>query len=301
MIFLILIGSFILFKVAFHVNRKETLNTHKIPDTKQHRIFKDRILKMIDATCAIPFEEVETKSFDGLKLYGRLYVQKSDAPFEILFHGYKDNAISDFCGGLRLALSLGHNVILVDQRAHGKSEGKCLSFGILERKDVVSWVNYVKDTFGDDTPVILMGISMGASTVLMASDLEITPNVKGIIADCGYSSPEGIIRKVAGDLKLPLYIVMPLLKLGAKLYGGFGLDDATATDALKNAKVPVLFIHGEEDDFVPYNMGAGNFESCSSEKYMLSVPEAGHGLSFFYDKEGYIKTVKEFTAKVLGG
>ena len=288
-----------LFRKVFYVDRKSTLNPGKIADTKQHRMFREKIEQMIEDTCALPCEEVRVESFDGLSLFGRLYLQSADAPFEILFHGYRDNAISDFCGGLKLALSLGHNVILVDQRAHGRSEGKCLSFGILERKDVLSWLDFIRRNYGSDTPVFLMGISMGAATVLMASDLDITPNVRGIIADCGYSSPQAIIRKVAGDMKYPKSIVMPLIKLSAKIFGGFDLCEASAVDALRNAKVPVLFIHSYDDSFVPYSMSIENYEACISEKYLLSVPEADHGMSFLFDKAGYTKAVTDFVCRMM--
>lgn len=296
---LILILSYVCYRMAFSVKREATFDPYRIPDSAQHRQYKEKLITMVDKTVAIPYEEVQIKSFDKYTLNGKIYITDEKAPVAILFHGYRGNCFFDFCGGLRLCLSMGQNVILVDERAHGKSEGKCLSFGILERKDVLSWAEFAGKRFGKDSEIILMGISMGAATVLMASDLRLPLQIKGIIADCGYSSPEAIISRVAKERGLPVKLVMPLVRLGAIIFGGFELKDASAVSALEKCRIPVLFIHGEEDDFVPCAMGIENYEACRSEKYLLTVPKAGHGLSYMLDPVGYVRAIKEFESRVL--
>ena len=235
---------------------------------------------------------------DGLRLHGRYYETAPGAPVQILFHGYRSNALRDFSGGLQLALESGCNALLVDQRAHGASGGKCLSFGVLERRDCLEWIEYVNERFGRDVPVVPVGVSMGAATVLMASGLELPENVVGIIADCGYTSPKEIICKVARDMKLPARLVYPLVRLGARLFGGFDPDECSAEDALRSAKVPVLLIHGEDDRFVPCEMSRANHAACRSEARLLTVPGAGHGLSYLIDNAGYRSAVLSFLRSV---
>lgn len=141
------------------------------------------------------------------------YAGRPGAPVQIMMHGYKSGAERDFCGGAQIAVQGGYHVLLVDQRAHGKSEGRCLTFGIQERYDCRAWVNYAVGRFGADTKILLYGVSMGAATVLMAGGLNLPRNVVGIVADCGYSSPAAIIRKVIRDQHLPIFPVYYLVRL----------------------------------------------------------------------------------------
>lgn len=147
---------------------------------------------------------------------------------------------------------------------------------------------------------MLYGMSMGAATVLMAADLELPENVVGIVADCGYSSPSAIIKQVLQKRHYPLFPTYALLRLGGRLFGGFDIEEASAAEAMENCHIPVLLIHGEDDRFVPCAMGRENFEHCrSSEKEILTVPGAGHGMSYMADKEAYLSTVSAFLKKVF--
>ncbi len=279
---------------VFWVDRKRTLDPYCWPKTPRFSEYGDRIKELIDSALAIPFEEVTAESFDGYTLYGRLYITDPEAPLQIMFHGYRENAVTDFCGGLQLALGQGMNALLVDQRAHGKSGGRGLSFGILERFDVKTWAELAAARFGADRPLILSGISMGAATVLMASELELPEGVRGIIADCGYSSPAAIIEKVSEERGYPGGLMMPLVKLGARLFGGFDLTAASPKDAVRKTGIPVLFIHGEDDGFVPCAMTMENYDACASEKRLFLVPGAAHGMAYLTDPEGYAREVKDF-------
>ena len=139
---------------------------------------------------------------------------------------------------------------------------------------------------------------MGASTVLMASNLPLPPQVKGIIADCPYDSPRGIIRRTAGQFTIPIAFLYPLVRLGAKLFYGFDPEEASPVQSVAHTKLPILFIHGEDDRFVPIEMGKHVYDACVSEKYFFSVPGAGHCLSYLVDEEGYRNAVCAFQSRV---
>lgn len=270
----------------------------KFPSGSQYQPYKEQAEELIARIRELPYEEVSIYSQDGLKLYGKYYEQKSGAPLEILFHGYHGAAERDFCGGFWLAREAGHNILLVDERGHGKSEGRVLSFGINERYDCLEWTKYATERFGPDTKIVLGGISMGAAIVLLAAGLELPDTVKGILADCGYTSPKEIVQKVSRDRGLPVKIMYPLARLGAKIFGHFDLEDGDAEEALRKCKVPVLFIHGEDDRLVPCEMSWRNYEACASDKMIFTVPGAGHTLSYMVDYEGYRNAVSAFMKKI---
>lgn len=279
---------------VFYVDRKRTLIVGRFPNGEQYGKYKDMILKLIRDSEKLQYEDVYITSFDGVRLHGKYYETAKGAPLQIMFHGYRSNAVRDLSGGMRLARELGHNILLVDERAHGQSEGRCLSFGILERYDCLAWTEYAAERFGDNISVVLVGISMGASTVLMASELRLPSSVKGIIADCGYDSPRRIILKVLSDKGYPVRLTYPLIRFSGMLFGGFDIENCTASDALAKCNIPVLFIHGEDDRFVPCEMSASNFEACAAKKTLVTFQTAGHGMSYLTDEEKYKNSVYDF-------
>ena len=249
---------------------------------------------------AEPFEQVSTLSEDGLRLQARYYHLRDDAPFAILMHGYRVNSFCDFLKGYFMMKDLGYNLLLIDERGCGLSEGNAISFGVMERRDCLCWVNYLKERFGQDIPVALYGVSMGAATVMMASGMEDTPaNIRAVIADCGYTSPKDIIREVASSMKLPADLCYPFCRFGAKVLGGFDLNAASALEAVRKTKIPMLFIHGEKDDFVPFAMCGRLYTACASEKELLTVPEAVHANSILVDYETYASRVEAFLNKTV--
>ena len=269
-----------------------------MPDDEQYAPYREQSEKMIRAALAVPYEDVFITSFDGLRLHAKLYTAADPkAPVQIMMHGYKSAAERDFCGGLREGLDGGFNVLLVDQRAHGESEGKYLSFGINERFDCLYWANYAAERFGSDVKIYLYGISMGAATVLMASDLPLPKSVSGIVADCGYTSPRDIIISVLREHHVPAArLIYALARFGARLFCGFDLSSASAPDALRRSTIPVLFIHGDDDRFVPCRMSRENYEaSAAQHKRLLIVPRAGHGLSYMLDRTAYLTALHEFS------
>ena len=195
------------------------------------------------------------------------------------------------------------NLIICDQRAYGKSEGLFTCFGVKERHDVVSWATYASQLFGDEHPILLGGISMGASTVLMASGLDLPGNVRGIIADCGFSSPFDIMDCVIRTRfrGLPAKPTLWLMGLFTSVFAGFGLKEANTFDAVSKSKTPILFIHGTADRFVPPEMSERAYELCAAPKKLVLIEGAGHGLSYPVDKERVTAALFEFINTNIGG
>ncbi len=299
LLLLILIISYISYRMAFYAPKRVDPDAVPMPVGEQYDKQRPGIAKSVDEMLARPFEPVSIISHDGRKLYGRYYHVADNAPVQIFFHGYKSTAILDCCGGSKLAAKLGQNAIVVDQRSHGKSEGTAITFGILERKDCLSWISYAITRFGPNVKIILSGLSMGAATVLMAADLDLPDNVIGIIADCPYSSPRNIIQKVCGDMHLPATLMYPFVKLGARLFAGFHLEESSALTAVTQTDIPILLIHGEDDRFVPCDMSREIHKSCTSPIVFETIPGAGHGLSYMVAPEKYEEVTIKFIKSVL--
>lgn len=291
--------SYISYRIAFRAPKRLPDGDVSMPVGEQYEAHRPGISKSVEEMLARPFEAVTITSHDGKKLYARYYHAADNAPLQIFFHGYKSSAELDCCGGSKLAAKMGQNTLVVDQRSHGKSEGSCIAFGILERRDCLAWIQYSISRFGKDVPIILSGLSMGAATVLMATDLKLPDNVIGVIADCPYSSPKAIIQKVSKDMHLPAKLMYPFAILGAKLFGKFDLEESSAVTAVAGTKIPILLIHGEDDRFVPCDMSREIHRSCASRITFETIPGAGHGLSYMVAPEQYEKAVVKFIQNIL--
>ncbi len=266
----------------------------------EYAAYHRELIRMVDWLEPIPCEKIYIPSHDGLRLCGRYYHAADNAPIKIVFHGYRSHVLRDCCGAAKMAMHAGYNLLLVCQRAHGDSEGTCITYGIKEKYDCLAWVNYCVSRFGKDCKILLGGVSMGAATVLMASALPLPPNVVGISADCGYTSPQDIIRKVCReDMGIPDRLAYPFIALTARLFCGFSLKDAGAVEAVKKARVPILIMHGEADDFVPYAMCLPIYENIPTPKQLLSVPGAGHGLCYFADPMHYEEVLHRFEENAI--
>lgn len=291
--------SFYAYRVTFYAPKRIPGELYKLPEGPQYEKEHKNILTSIHKMLEYSYEEVTITSFDGTELFARYYHVTDNAPLQIQFHGYKSSAILDFCGGSYLSRKMNQNALVVDQRSHGKSQGSVITFGIKERRDCLCWIDYARTRFGADVPIILSGLSMGAATVLMTADLDLPDNVRGIIADCPYSSPKAIIQKVCTDLKLPARLIYPFVKLGALLFGHFHLEESSAIAAVKHTKVPILLIHGQDDHFVPCQMSVDIQNSCASMITLTTIPDAGHGLSYLTAPEKYEKATMEFVERIL--
>lgn len=297
---LVLITAYICFYQAFYVSkrRKDADKQFSIPPGEIYEPFRDTMVAWMEETKALPSKTVSIISFDGLTLYGKYYEYAPNAPIELMMHGYRGNSERDLCGGVQRAFALGRNALVVDQRASGNSEGKVISFGINESRDCLSWVDFIISNFSKEVKIILTGISMGAATVIIAAGQQLPKNVVGVLADCGYSTARDIIKKEIRAMKLPAGLLYPFVKLGAKIYGRFDLEETSPLEAIRQCRMPVIFIHGEDDAYVPCEMSKLNFEACKTTKKLVTVPKAGHGLSYPVNREAYLSALKEFFAEI---
>ena len=298
LILLFVMFTYLCYRKAYYSSPRRKEDPHHVSANEQYQQYKDQILALVDNICSYPFEQVYIKSDDGLELAGRYYHVHEGAPVLIMFHGYRSTAYRDCSGVFKLAMELGYNMLIPDMRSHGLSQGKVITLGIRERYDCLRWVDYISHRLGEETPIILAGCSMGAATIMMSSEL-LPGQVKGLICDCGYSSIKGIMQDVSAKLHLLPGLAYFFLRLSALVLGRFGPDSCSSLSSLSRSNVPILIIHGEDDRFVPCSMAHENYEASSSEvKMLLTVPGAGHGLSFLADEEGYRKAVLSFLEKL---
>lgn len=293
---LVLLIAYICFRIVFYVPKSQKFSSQEIPlpEGELYEPYHPMMTKWILEARALPHEDCYITSHDGLKLHAKYFEHAPGAVIEIMFHGYRGSAERDLSGGIQRCFALGRNVLLVDQRTNRESEGSVISFGINEHRDCLGWIDFAVKKFGPDVKLVLTGISMGASTVLMAAGKPLPPNVVGVLADCGFSSPKKIIKKCAKDMHYPVNLIYPFIKLGAKWFGHFDLEEYSPLEAMKTCRVPVIFFHGETDDFVPCEMSREIYDVCTSPKRLVTVPNAGHGLVYLVDNKGYFNAVVEF-------
>lgn len=291
-------GAWYAYRVSFFSPFKDREKPKPItnPNYDPYRPQMRRILENLQQR---PFEWVQITSRDGLTLWGRYYHVREGAPLDLCFHGYRSSSFMDFSGGSALSLELEHNLLLVDQRAHGRSQGRTICFGLKERYDVLSWVEYAVDRFGPDTKIILYGISMGGATVLMASSLPLPRNVKGIVADCPYSNALDIICHVAEKMPIPTVLIKPFVILGARIYGLFDIRETDAVEAVRQTNVPIVIIHGDGDTFVPCRMSEGPAAANPGMVERHIFPGAEHGICYLVDTPRYHALIRAFSARVL--
>lgn len=242
------------------------------------------------------FEPLEITSKDGLKLRGKLYrpTEQSDKAV-ICVHGYRGTGVKDMAAIAPVFLGNGYNVLLVDNRAHGDSEGSIIGFGITDRFDVLAWIDKITEVL-PLAAVYLYGVSMGASSVIMAA--EFAPLVvKGIIADCGFTTPyeqfTHLFRTVA---HFPPFFIMPILRAFAKKYAGFDIKSVDTREILSKTDLPVLLLHGENDTFVPPYMSEQNAAAAKNAELII-IKSAKHAKSHFTAREVYEQSVLDFMAE----
>lgn len=233
---------------------------------------------------------------EGLKIVGRYYpADKPSDLFLVLSHGCRCNGLREFAMISEYYHKLNYNLLIVDHRACGDSEGEYMGFGYYESSDTMLWLDYLNNRFGKDIKIFLHGVSMGAATVLMMSSKQLPENVKGIIADCSYTSAwDEFSYQIETSFKLPVHPILDIVNLTAKNKAGYDFKNASPLNCVKNAKVPILFIHGAKDEFVPEFMVNKLYNACCTRKDLLIVPDAIHARSFQKEPELYINKVKGF-------
>lgn len=246
-------------------------------------------------------EDVFITSKDGLKLHG-LWVPATDPVGTIILaHGYRSTYLVDFGLVFDFYHEYGLNILIPEQRSHGQSQGKFITFGVRESDDILQWINYHNEQYGT-LPIILSGLSMGASTVMYVADRDLPENVKGIIADCGFTSPKDIISSVFKRvIHLPPAPSLWVTDLLARLFANFSLTEKDTRKILARNRLPILMVHGTEDNFVPCSMTKEAYAACSGQKKILLVEGADHGVSFLVDRQRYTELVVKFLNQIFKG
>ena len=247
-----------------------------------------------DKLANTPHEKVYITSHDGHRLCAKLYAPQDPKATVILVHGYHSKGDMDFGSVFEFYEKQGIAMLIIYQRAHGESEGNYLTFGAKERFDIRDWCRFLVARYGEEHSIILDGVSMGCSTVLLASCLpDIPPQVKAVIGDCGYASAKDQIKQVVRDnFHLPPMLIYPVASLLCKLYGGAFLGEAEVHRELQKSKIPTLFAHGAGDDFVLPHNSQRNYDACASAYKRLCIFERSpHGLSYLDHKEAYEKEI----------
>lgn len=261
-------AAYAVYRVAFY--QKPTTKVPSPADMPTRECYRKAMGPDADALARDMFKAVHITAQDGTPLAARYYHHADGAPLAIIFHGY--------------------------------SGGHTITMGVKERYDARDWTVWARSRFGPEVPIFLMGVSMGAATVLLAAGLNLPDNVCGIVADCGYTSPREITRKCLPEYLpgMPLELTYAVGRLGAILFGHFDPEDADCEAAAAQSKVPILFVHGDADGFVPYDMGKRNYEACRAKgKKFLTVHGAEHAVSYYHDNDAYTKQATEFLQDCL--
>lgn len=285
------LAAFLIWAVDFSCKRGKS-TTYEVKGE-----YAEQMQKGIDFYNSLEKEDYTIKSRDGLSLSATYIDNDKTDVLIILFHGYRSNVVYDFSGALKLYHDLGFSILMPDQRSHGKSEGKYITYGIKERFDCVSWCEFAAEQFKNKR-IILDGISMGATTVLMASGENLPENVVGIIADSGFTSPYEIIGKVAADMGYPRNVIMPILRFAIRLFARFDPKELSTVEALQKNRIPLLLVHGKADTFVPYEMTVEAYNAANATKRLVLTEEADHGLSFFVEHDRVMAELVGFFEEV---
>ena len=286
-------------RLAFHYFFSTPERSTEIPDyyigTPHYKVSQAglKVMKNMES------EDAYLESRDGLKLHAYLFPAPNETEhkkFVIGIHGYRSYSRPEYAPYIEFYQSLGYSMLLPDDRAHRPSEGDYIGFGVLDRLDCVDWAKYLVETYGEDTEIILHGVSMGGATVCAASgEADLPEQVKGIVSDCAFSRAWDVIYYQLHDVgHLPADLFMPQMEKICEKKAGFNFHDYAAIDQVKKATVPMLFVQGEEDPLVPAFMAKDLYEACGSEKKeLLLVPKAGHGESIAFAPDEYHAKIRD--------
>lgn len=248
-------------------------------------------------------EHITIKSRDGLTLHGDFLPSEVQSDkLAICGHGYTGCGLKDCVSIAVFFHRMGYNCLIVDHRAHGKSEGDYVGFGILDRFDMKAWVDFMERRFNGNVRIVLYGVSMGATIAIMTAGISsLSPCVKAVVADCAFTSPYDVFAHILKrDYHMPPFPIMNINDMLCRKRAGYGFRDYSTLDAVKSTGIPMLFIHGRDDNFVPLYMSEQNYEACRSPKDIFIVDNAAHAASYYESKEAYEAKVKIFLEKYVG-
>lgn len=247
-----------------------------------------------------PHEDQWLTSDDGLRLHATYFPGDKGKKAVICFHGYTSRGMDDYVGLSSYYLKHGYRMLLVDERAHGESQGEYIGFGCLDRYDGMKWIRWMVDQIGPEAEILLHGTSMGGATVLMMTGLELPPQVKGVVSDCGFTSPKEVFTHVLNSMyHLPAFPLIPLSDYVNRKKAGYGLDECNSAREVRKAKIPALLIHGDKDTFVPCWMCHVIYENYGAPKTKMIVSGAGHAESYYKDPAAYEKALDTFTEGII--
>ncbi|GIP28846.1 alpha/beta hydrolase [Paenibacillus sp. J23TS9] len=248
-----------------------------------------------------PLETLHLQAEDGLSLTG--YYIPSAEPSDrtvVLVHGYYSQG-REMGAFAKLYHEMGFHVLMPDNRGHGQSGGSYIGFGWPDRRDIIRWIGYVVKRSGPQTQMLLHGVSMGGATVLMTSGEKLPEQVKCIVSDCAYTSIKDILTYQLKQMyKLPPFPLLPITSLMSKLRAGYFFGEGSALKQVAMTKLPILFIHGDKDTFVPFEMVNRLAAAAGGEKELYVVPGAVHANAYFMDKKSYRERIGRFASRYLG-
>ena len=260
-------------------------------EKEQRRIENEKWLKENAREVEIESKKIQLHSYEVKN-------KKESKIWVIAVHGYTDSA-SFMVNSVKQFLNYGYNVLMPDLRAHGKSGGKYIGMGWLDKDDIILWIDYLIATYGN-IKIILYGISMGAATVMMTSGEKLPSNVRMVIEDCGYTSAwDEMAHELKYLFKMPTFPALYNANFITRIRAGYSLKKASCINQLKKSKLPILFIHGDKDNFVPFYMLDKLYEAGGSKKEKLVIKGAGHAEAQWINPEKYWHTVRKFIKRYI--
>lgn len=285
----------VLYRVTFYTPIKTQNDDFHLTESTQFVGVEKDVYQLIVNLKQQQCEHVYTTSYDKLKLHARLYLNNKSNKVILMFHGYRGTAIRDFSGQAMHMIKKGYNVLLVDERGHGESEGHSITFGVREKRDVLTWFEFAKKKFGENKEFVFVGISMGSATILFASkDIE---GHHKFICDCPYPTVKEVLSGFIEKLNLSSKVFYPLLNLTSIIFSHTNLNKDNAYESVKNSGHKYLIIHGEKDTIIPYQLSYQLYLENKEKVHYELFPNTDHGVSYLTDTPRYLKVIDDFLAE----
>lgn len=296
------VGAKVLFDRVIPRQDTVKVDLNEMADMQKWEEYKKIIAPRKEWLLGQQLEEIDIQAQDGIKLHAYyLPAEKPTDRMVIGLHGYTSNSLGEFASHAYYYHKQGFDCLIVDHRAHGKSGGKYIGFGVLDRHDCMAWLGHVAERFGKEKRILLHGTSMGATTALMTLGFDgLTDRVKAVVSDCAFTSPYDVFAHILKrDYHMPPFPIMDINSAMCQKKAGYRFDDYSTLTALKKTDRPVLFIHGGEDSFVPVWMSRQNAKACASPHELIIVEGAGHGASYYENSSLYEEAVLDFAEKYI--